>query len=57
MYSDPESAKSRPADELITDFDDSYVEDSYSLSEYACMYYMMTPTGCNQSNWSRSPGR
>ena len=52
MQYDLKTEQVKPIDEFIIDSDRPFTEDSHSVSEYACMYYMLTPVGCNQTGRS-----
>ena len=53
METHSESVQLLTKDTHINNREEPFVEDPWSVTEYACMYYMMTPMACNQANRPR----
>ena len=52
MKKDSNSLQLSTQDELVKYREEPFAEDPYSVNEYACMYYMMTPIGCYHTDHS-----
>lgn len=47
MENESKPLQAKPVVHASDSSDMPYVEDPCLINEYACMYYMMTPTGCS----------
>jgi hypothetical protein len=54
MNNDSRSTQSGSEEGFVRNSGKVVVEDAYSVNAYACMYYMMTPSGCNQTKRTNS---